>query len=85
MRDRSEGRASLGHWLAGSARGQGIAAEAHRAVVRWAVDDLRIARLQLYVEPSRGMPCHSGRLSVSALSGRVCCAVGSRWARSVET
>ncbi|MFE9096501.1 GNAT family N-acetyltransferase [Streptomyces sp. NPDC007264] len=51
LRDRSEGRASLGYWLAGSARGQGIAAEALRAVVRWALDDLRIPRLQLYVEP----------------------------------
>ncbi|MFC4503610.1 MULTISPECIES: GNAT family N-acetyltransferase [Streptomyces] len=51
LRDRDEGRASLGYWLAGSARGQGIAAEALRAVVRWALGDLRIARLQLYVEP----------------------------------
>ncbi|MBW8793143.1 MAG: GNAT family N-acetyltransferase [Streptomyces sp.] len=51
VRDRGEGRASLGYWLAGSARGQGIAAEALRAVVRWALSDLRIPRLQLYVEP----------------------------------
>jgi ribosomal-protein-alanine N-acetyltransferase len=51
LTDRGEGRASLGYWLAGSARGQGIAAEALRAVVGWAVGELRIARLQLYVEP----------------------------------
>jgi RimJ/RimL family protein N-acetyltransferase len=48
---RDEGRASLGYWLAGSARGQGIAAEALRAVVEWALRDLRIPRLELYVEP----------------------------------
>ncbi|MEU9451423.1 GNAT family N-acetyltransferase [Streptomyces sp. NPDC048277] len=51
VRDRGEGRASLGYWLAGSARGRGIASEALRAVVRWALGDLRIPRLQLYVEP----------------------------------
>ncbi|MFE4821595.1 GNAT family N-acetyltransferase [Streptomyces sp. NPDC056704] len=51
VRDRGEGRASLGYWLAGSARGQGIAAEALRVVVRWALSDLRIPRLQLHVEP----------------------------------
>lgn len=51
VRDRGEGRASLGYWLAESARGQGVAAEALRAVVRWALVDLQIPRLQLYVEP----------------------------------
>src|SRR6476620_8284739 len=51
LRDWEEGRASLGYWLAGSARGQGVAAEALRAVVRWALGDLRIPRLQLCVEP----------------------------------
>ncbi|TDO66828.1 RimJ/RimL family protein N-acetyltransferase [Kribbella sp. VKM Ac-2571] len=49
--DQSEGRASLGYWLARSARGHGIAAEALRAVVYWALADLRVPRLQLYVEP----------------------------------
>ncbi|WP_441249869.1 GNAT family N-acetyltransferase [Kitasatospora sp. McL0602] len=51
LKDLNEGRASLGYWVAGSARGQGVAAEALRAVVAWALDDLRIPRLQLYVEP----------------------------------
>ncbi|MEU7222350.1 GNAT family N-acetyltransferase [Streptomyces chrestomyceticus] len=50
LRDRGEGRASLGYWLAESARGQGVAAEALRAVVRWALVDLQVPRLQLYVE-----------------------------------
>lgn len=51
LRDQGEGRASLGYWLAGSARGQGTAADALRAVVRWALGDLQIPRLQLHVEP----------------------------------
>ncbi|HEY3514994.1 GNAT family N-acetyltransferase [Kribbella sp. NPDC051137] len=51
LNERDEGRASLGYWLAGSARGQGIAAEALGAVVRWALGGLRIPRLELYVEP----------------------------------
>jgi RimJ/RimL family protein N-acetyltransferase len=51
LKEQGEGRASLGYWLAGPARGQGIAAEALRAVVRWALADLRIPRLELYVEP----------------------------------
>jgi RimJ/RimL family protein N-acetyltransferase len=51
LKEPGEGRASLGYWLAGSARGQGIAAEALRAVAYWALGDLRIPRLELYVEP----------------------------------
>ncbi|MFC9588748.1 GNAT family N-acetyltransferase [Streptomyces sp. NPDC056944] len=51
LRDVSEGRASLGYWVASSARGQGVAAAALRAVAAWALGDLRIPRLQLCVEP----------------------------------
>lgn len=51
LRDLDEGRASLGYWVVGSARGRGVAAEALRAVAAWALGDLRIPRLQLYVEP----------------------------------
>ena len=51
LRDLNQGRASLGYWVAGSARGQGAAGEALRAVAAWALGDLRIPRLQLYVEP----------------------------------
>ena len=51
LRDLDEGRASLGYWVVGSARGQGAAAEALRAVAAWALRDLQIPRLQLYVEP----------------------------------
>lgn len=51
VRDRGEGRATLGYWLAGAARGRGVAAEAVGAVVRWALWELEVPRLQLYVEP----------------------------------
>ncbi|MFC9636325.1 GNAT family N-acetyltransferase [Streptomyces mirabilis] len=51
LRELNEGRASLGYWVVGSARGQGVAAEALRAVTAWALGDLQIPRLQLYVEP----------------------------------
>ncbi|MGW4069196.1 GNAT family N-acetyltransferase [Nocardia grenadensis] len=51
LRDLDEGRAMLGYWVVKSARGQGVAAEALRAVAAWALTDLEIPRLQLYVEP----------------------------------
>src|SRR5882757_564626 len=51
LRESNEGRASLGYWVVRSARGQGVAAEALRAVAAWALGDLQIPRLQLYVEP----------------------------------
>ncbi|MFF6793721.1 GNAT family N-acetyltransferase [Streptomyces filamentosus] len=51
LRDAHEGRASLGYWTAGSARGQGAAAAALRAVASWGLADLGIPRLQLCVEP----------------------------------
>lgn len=51
LEDLTEGRASTGYWLARSARGRGVAATALRTVARWAIDELRIPRLQLHVEP----------------------------------
>lgn len=50
LRELDEGRASLGYWMVGSARGQGVAAEAVRTVAEWALGELQIPRLQLYVE-----------------------------------
>jgi RimJ/RimL family protein N-acetyltransferase len=50
-RDISRGRADLGYWVAGSARGRRAAGYAVRAVAAWAHEELRIARLELYVEP----------------------------------
>ncbi|MFI8320560.1 GNAT family N-acetyltransferase [Streptomyces sp. NPDC085529] len=45
------GRAAVGYWVAGSARGRGVAAAALRTVCTWALDDLGFERLELYVEP----------------------------------
>ncbi|MGY5069939.1 GNAT family N-acetyltransferase [Streptomyces griseus] len=51
LRDLPEGRASLGYWLTASARGQGVARAALRTVTGWALRDLGVPRLQLFVEP----------------------------------
>ncbi|MFJ4930019.1 GNAT family N-acetyltransferase [Streptomyces sp. NPDC088736] len=51
LRDLEEGRASLGYWVVKSARGHGTALAAVDAVVGWALRDLRIPRLELWVEP----------------------------------
>ncbi|MFG1681407.1 GNAT family N-acetyltransferase [Nonomuraea sp. NPDC049269] len=45
------GRASVGYWVAKSARGQGVACTALRAISSWGLEGLRIPRLQLHVEP----------------------------------
>ncbi|WP_376773462.1 GNAT family N-acetyltransferase [Nonomuraea endophytica] len=37
--------------MVGSARGRGVAAQALRVVAVWALGDLHIPRLQLFVEP----------------------------------
>jgi RimJ/RimL family protein N-acetyltransferase len=47
----AQGRASLGYWVAKSARGQGIALAALRAVSFWGLSVVAIPRLELYVEP----------------------------------
>ncbi len=51
LRDVAQGRAEVGYWVVKSARGRGVAAGALRAVTAWALGDLRIPRLQLYIEP----------------------------------
>ena len=51
LRDLDLGRASVGYWVLGSARRRGAASAALRAVVRWALLDLGVARLELAVEP----------------------------------
>ncbi|MBC3839283.1 GNAT family N-acetyltransferase [Streptacidiphilus sp. 4-A2] len=51
LQDLGHGRASLGYWIVKSERGRGAAAAALAAVVGWARRDLRIPRLELYVEP----------------------------------
>jgi len=51
LKDLEQGRASLGYWVVESARGQGAAVAAVDAVAGWALRDLRIPRLELWVEP----------------------------------
>jgi RimJ/RimL family protein N-acetyltransferase len=45
------GRASVGYWLVARARGRGLGAHAQRALVAFAVAELAIPRLHLFVEP----------------------------------
>ncbi|MFE4990405.1 GNAT family N-acetyltransferase [Streptomyces mirabilis] len=51
LKNLEQGRASLGYWVVKAARGQGAAVAAVNAVVGWALRDLRIPRLELWVEP----------------------------------
>jgi RimJ/RimL family protein N-acetyltransferase len=51
LQEIESGRASIGYWLIAGARGQGLAANALRAVVSFAFGTLCIPRLHLFVEP----------------------------------
>ncbi|MFI1094362.1 GNAT family N-acetyltransferase [Streptomyces sp. NPDC020917] len=44
-------RASVGYWVAPSARRSGAARSALRAITEWGLHDLGIARLELHIEP----------------------------------
>jgi RimJ/RimL family protein N-acetyltransferase len=44
-------RASVGYWVAPSARRSGAARSALRAITAWGLRDLGIARLELHIEP----------------------------------
>jgi RimJ/RimL family protein N-acetyltransferase len=46
-----EGRAAVGYWLAGHARGRGSATRTVRLLARWAFGDLAVARLELTCGP----------------------------------
>jgi len=45
------GRASVGFWLTADARGQGVATHAVRLIVRWAFEDLDLARIVVTCAP----------------------------------
>jgi ribosomal-protein-alanine N-acetyltransferase len=45
------GRASIGYWVVPAARGRGAAQHALVAISRWALRELGIARVELFVEP----------------------------------
>lgn len=51
LRDADRGRASVGYWVVARARRHGAAGSALGAISSWAIDTLRIPRLELYVEP----------------------------------
>ena len=51
LRDLAAGRAAVGYWVVPSARGRGAAGHALTAVAAWALTDLGIARVELFVEP----------------------------------
>ena len=51
LREIDSGRASIGYWLAPSARGERLAAWALRGLVAFAFETLAIPRLHLFVEP----------------------------------
>ena len=51
LRDIEHGRASIGYWLLEPARGRGLAKRALHATTRFAFRELRIPRLQVFVEP----------------------------------
>jgi RimJ/RimL family protein N-acetyltransferase len=41
--------AHVGYWVAAAARGRGVATRALRLVARWTLEDLRLARVEVYV------------------------------------
>lgn len=43
------GPANVGYWVAAEARGRGVATRALRLVARWALEDLALPRLDVYV------------------------------------
>ncbi|KAA1399941.1 GNAT family N-acetyltransferase [Aeromicrobium ginsengisoli] len=47
---REDGRASVGYWIGPEHRGHGFAASALSTLAEWAIADLSIPRLELYVE-----------------------------------
>ncbi len=51
LRDADQGRASVGYWVVAPARRRGAAGRALAAVSRFALETLRLARLDLHVEP----------------------------------
>ena len=51
LHDIGAGRASVGYWVAGPARGRGAAGHALRTLTFWALGVRGIPRLELYVEP----------------------------------
>lgn len=67
--------AELGYWTVKELRGQGYTAEAARAVVRWAFEDLAVERLEWYAEAgnegSRAVALKAGFRMEGTLRARI--------------
>jgi RimJ/RimL family protein N-acetyltransferase len=61
LRMRGESRAEFGYVLGAWARGRGIGTRALRLYARWAFDELRLARLELLVQPGNEASLALGR------------------------
>ena len=59
LRDLSEGRATVGYWIAASRRRQGWAGRALAVVSSWGLQLPGVHRLQLYVEPWNAGSCRA--------------------------
>ena len=51
LRNAHKGRAEIGYWVVASARGSGLAASATRLLSEWALENLDVSRLSLFIEP----------------------------------
>ncbi len=51
LRNAPKGRAEIGYWVAGSSRGSGMAARATDMLSHWALANLDLSRLSLFIEP----------------------------------
>lgn len=51
LRNAHKGRGEIGYWVARSARGSGAAARATELLSGWALENLDISRLSLFIEP----------------------------------
>lgn len=51
FRGKDRGRASLGYWVIEDFRRQGVASTILKGIINWAQQELKIERLELYVEP----------------------------------
>jgi RimJ/RimL family protein N-acetyltransferase len=52
-----EGRGLVGYWLLSEGRGRGRATRAVRLISTWALHELRLARVHLWVEPENVASC----------------------------
>lgn len=69
LRDLADGRGTLGYWISPRCRGAGAAGTALIAVADWAQRELRIPRLQLFVEPWNTASCRTAERAGFAREG----------------